>query len=184
MSFWASFALWPYYQPKKSKFWKSKIEAQKYYHFTLVYHRWQSYDVWFLTYWAWQTELFVMLSYVLFFYKSENWNFEKIKTTHRDIIILHRCTIKDNHMINGSWDVKCHRQNFYRRLGHFLSFYPPNSSKIENIKKKWKTSAEILSFYTIVPKIMIIGYAVPETWIVMDVLSVSHFEQYFSFLPP
>ena len=40
------------------------------------------------------------------------------------------------------------------------------------------------SFYIGVPKIMIIGYTVPEMWNVMDVLAISHFEQYFAFLPP
>ena len=32
----------------------------------------------------------------------ENQNFEKIKKTPGDIIILHKCTINDNHMMYGS----------------------------------------------------------------------------------
>ena len=32
---------------------------------------------------------------------------KKWKTTSRDIIISHKCTINDNHMINGSWDKFC-----------------------------------------------------------------------------
>ena len=33
------------------------------YHFTQVYHKWQSYDVWFLRYEVWQTEFFVILDH-------------------------------------------------------------------------------------------------------------------------
>ena len=32
----------------------------------------------------------------------ENQNFEKMKIAPGDIIILHKCTINDNHMIYGS----------------------------------------------------------------------------------
>ena len=32
----------------------------------------------------------------------ENQNFEKMKKTPGDIIILHKCTVNDNHMIYGS----------------------------------------------------------------------------------
>ena len=37
-----------------------KIEknTQRYYNLTHLYQKWQSYDVWFLRYWAWQTEFF------------------------------------------------------------------------------------------------------------------------------
>ena len=34
---------------------------------------------------------------------------------------------------------------------------------------------EISSFYTILPKIIIIGYTVPETWRVMDVIVIFYF---------
>ena len=36
----------------------------------------------------------------------------------------------------GSWDMKHDRQNFFFHLGHFLPFYPPNSPKNQNQKKK------------------------------------------------
>ena len=32
----------------------------------------------------------------------ENQSFEKMKKTPRDIMILHKCTINDNHMMYGS----------------------------------------------------------------------------------
>ena len=43
---------------------------------------------------------------------SKNQNFEKLKKNPTDIIILHKCTIKDNHMIYGFWDINCNRQTF------------------------------------------------------------------------
>ena len=49
---------------------------------------------------------------------------KKWKKDPRDIIILHKCTINDNHMICGSWDINCNRQIFFLTLGHFLPFYP------------------------------------------------------------
>ena len=64
----------------------------------------------------------------------ENQNFEKMKKTPGDIIILQKCTINDNHMIYGSWDMKCTRENFF--LSSWAIFYhPPNSLKNKNFKK-------------------------------------------------
>ena len=49
-------ALLPTYGPKKLKFWKNEKNTWRY-HFMNVYHKWQSYDVWFLRYKAWQNFL-------------------------------------------------------------------------------------------------------------------------------
>ena len=47
--------------PKNQNFEKTK-KSWRYYHFTLVYHKWRSYDVWFLRYQAQQqSEFFVIL---------------------------------------------------------------------------------------------------------------------------
>ena len=74
-----------------------------------------------------------------------------------DIIILHLCTTNDNHIMYGSWDMKCDKQKFFVILGHFLHFTPIATQKM----KKWKKYIKI-SFYTSVPKIMIICYTVPD----------------------
>ena len=116
----------------------------------------------------------------------DNQNYEKMKKTPGDIIILHKCIINDNCMIYGSWDTKCNRQNFFVIRDHFLPFYLSNSLKNPNIKKKEKKkkkSLVISSFYTSVPKFMIIGYTVSEIWHVTDVI-IFHFGLYFSLLPP
>ena len=52
-----------------------------------------------------QTEFFVILDQFLLFLppnNQENKKFEKLKKTPGDIIILHMCTINDNHMIYSS----------------------------------------------------------------------------------
>ena len=68
---------------------------------------------------------------------SENQNFEKMKKTHQDIIILQMCTINDSHMMYGSWDMKCNRQNF-------LSFYPSMDPENQNFGKMKKTPEDII----------------------------------------
>ena len=55
---------------------------------------------------------------------------------------------------------------------HFWAFFalsPPNRPKNQNLTKM-KKYQEISSFYTSVPKIMIICYTVPEIWRVTDAL--------------
>ena len=64
----------------------------RYYHFTHVCHKWQSYDVWFLRYEGRRTEFFPIFDRFLPFYprnKPKNQNFEKLKKKPGDIIILH-----------------------------------------------------------------------------------------------
>ena len=122
--------------------WKIKIlkkwkNTWRYYHFTHVYHKWQSYDVWFLRYGAWQTEFFVILDHFLPFYPPnnlKNQNFEKMKKLPGDIIILHMCTTNENHMMYVSWDMEHDRHNFFAFLTILCPFTPLIIQKI----KKWK----------------------------------------------
>ena len=67
-------------------------------------------------------------------------------------------------------------------LGYTFPFYPSNSLKNENFKKR--KNLVISSFYTSVPKIMIIGFTVSEIWYVMDVIVTFHFGLFFALLPP
>ena len=68
-------------------------------------------------------------------------------------------------------------------LGNFLPFYPTNSPKMK-ISKNWKKHQSISSFYTSVPKIIIICYTVPEIWHVTHVIIIFHFGLFFALLPP
>ena len=70
------------------------------------------------------TEVFVILGHILPLYPThnpENQNFEKINKTPGDIILLHMCTINDNHTMYGSRDMECGRQNF---LSFWIIFCP------------------------------------------------------------
>ena len=150
----------PFYSPidpENQNFEKIKKKSWRYYHFTNVYHKWQSYDVLFLRYGVQQTEFFVILDHFLPFYSpnnSKNQNFQKTKKMPGDIIILryyhYHCNINDNHMMYGSWDMKHNGQNFLSFWTVFCPFIPLKKQKIK-ILKKWKQIPEILSFYTCVP---------------------------------
>ena len=51
------------------------------------------------------TEFFVILDHFLLFYHTNNpksQNFEKMNKGRGDIIILHKCTINESHMMYGS----------------------------------------------------------------------------------
>ena len=63
-----------------------------------------------------------------------------------DIIILHKCTINNNHMIIWLLRYQLQQTNFFAILGHFWPFYLSNSPKNENIKKwkKKKTPRDII----------------------------------------
>ena len=112
-----------------------------------MYHKWQSYDVWLLRYGVQRTEFFVILDQFLPFYpanNSKNQNFEKMKKPPEGII-LHMCSINDNHMMCGSWDMEHDGQNFLSRWTIFCPFILLTSRKIKIIKKrKEKTPGDII----------------------------------------
>ena len=74
----------------------------------------------------------------------ENKNFEKMKKTLEDIIILQMFNINNSHMIYGFSDMECNRQNFFVILDGFLPFYPPENPKNPNFEKLTKTSGDII----------------------------------------
>ena len=129
-----------------------------------VYHKWRSYDIWFLRYQAWGTEFFAILDHFLPFYlpnKPKNQNFEKMKKKRLEIlsfytstpsIIITWCMVPEIWSVMGK--ISCH-------LDRFLPFYTPNNLKNKNFEKLEKKHMQISSFYTSIPKIMIISYTVP-----------------------
>ena len=104
-------ALLPHYWPWELKLGKNVKQAWRFYPFTHVYHKWRSYDLWFLRYKAWQP---VLCHFGIFFAFHPNnnpqkQNFEKMKKTPGDIIILHLCTTNYNHIMYhsfGAWKTK------------------------------------------------------------------------------
>ena len=150
------FALLHSYGPKKSKFWKNEKNGWRCYHFTNVYHKWQSHDVWFLRYGVNQTWIFLILNHFLPFCSTNN-----VKNQNFEKMTIIWCIVPE---------IFC----------PFTS--PPHSLKSWRIKilKKWEKPLEILSFYTSVPKIMIICCTVPEIWCIFVIF---HFGLFFALSP-
>ena len=74
----------------------------------------------------------------------KNW-----KKTPTDIIILHMCTINDNHMMYGSWDMEHSRHNFFWFWTIFCPF--THITQKLNILKTWKKRLELSSYDTSAP---------------------------------
>ena len=107
---------------------------------------------------------------------QKNQNFKKMKKTHGDIIILHKCTKNHDHMLYCSWDMACDRCNCYFSFwAIFCPFTPLTAQKIK-IFKKWKKTLELSSFYTGVRRIMIRWCTVPEKWCERDGRKKWHIE--------
>ena len=70
---------------------------------------------------------------------------KKMKKTPEDII-LHKCTINDNHMMYGSWDIKHDGQNFLSFWTIFCPFTPLIMWKIKILKKLKKIPQDIIIF--------------------------------------
>ena len=153
--------------------------------FTQVYHKWQSYDIWFLRDQLQQIDFFLFS--LAIFCPFTPLTFQKMKTSknwkkHLEISSFYTSVPKI--MIIGYtapeiWCVPDVIVIFHFEL--FLTFHLPNSPKNENIKK-WKKHLEI-SLYPTVPKIMIIDYTAPEIWCMTDVIVIFHFGLFFAPLP-
>ena len=73
----------------------------------------------------------------------KNQNFEKLRKISGSSIILYMCTIKNNHVMYGSWDME-HDTEFVVILDLFLTFYPRNNPKNQNFEKKKKDPGDII----------------------------------------
>ena len=56
---------------------------------------------------------------------AENKNFGKLKKTPEDIIILHMCTINNNHMMYGSYEIWSVRERIFYQFGTIFAILPP-----------------------------------------------------------
>ena len=102
-----------------------------------------------------------------------------------DIIILHKCTKTLDHKLYSPWDIVRDACNCC--FSFWAIFCPFTLPPPITTKKKFftdKKRQEISSFYTSVPKIMIICYIVLEIWCVTDVILIFHFGLFFTLLPP
>ena len=62
-----------------------------------------------------------------------------------DIIILDMCTKNHNHMMYGSWNIECDRQNFLSLWTVFCPFtHSPMDPENQNFEKMKKTLEDII----------------------------------------
>ena len=133
-----------------------------------MYHKWQSYDKWFLGYQLQQTDLF-WSSWAIFctftpLNSPKNQNFEKMKKTPGDMIILHNCTKNHDHRLHCSWDVARDRCNCYFSFwAIFCPFTPVTPPKMK-ISKKWKIASRYYHFTQVYLKTWSLCYTVPKIW--------------------
>ena len=174
----------------KIKVLKNEKNVWRYYNFTLAYHKWWLYDVWFLRYGTQQN--FLSFCYFALFFvllrtnppnNPENQNFEKMKKNacryYHFTHVHHKWISYDVWFLRyAAWQTE-----FFVIFGHFLHFNPTNNSKNQNFEKI-KKPLEMPSSYTSIPKIMIICYTVPEIWSVTGVIVIFHFRPFFAILPP
>ena len=122
---------YPPNNPKKWKFHKNERNAWRYHHFTQVYQKLWSYGIPFL---RWRvTDVIVIFHFGLFFAllrpeKRKRKFQKKEKKTPGGIIILHKCTKNDDHMLYYSCDMTHDRYNcfcFCFHFGLFFSHLPP-----------------------------------------------------------
>ena len=138
LSFWTVFCLFTSLWTQKINILKKWKQTWRYYHFTNVYHKWQSYNVSLLI-WSGTENYFCHFGSFFALLPPKDQDFEKMKKTSGDIIILRRFTINDNHMMYSFWDHEHDRQTFLWFWTIFCPFTPLKTWKIRILKKMKKT---------------------------------------------
>ena len=91
---------------------------------------------------------FFILDHVLHFYtpnNPNNQNFGKIRKTFSIIIILHKCTINDNHRHVWFLRYGAHQTELFY-FGPFFALLPPNNPNNQNFEKNEKRRLETYHF--------------------------------------
>ena len=91
------FAFLPHYWPQKLKLGKNIKKSWRYYPFTNLYHKWRSYDVWFLRYKAQQTVFLSFWTIFLPFHPQTAQKKSKFWKNERNAQIYHHFT-RPQHM--------------------------------------------------------------------------------------
>ena len=170
---------WPFYPPNSPKNVKKTLEISSFYTSIskLVIIGYTVLEIWHVTN---VTVVFHFGNFLPFHPPIP----QKMNKMPGDIIILHKCTKNHDYLLYCSWDMGRDRCNCsFSFWAIFCPFTPLTAQKMNIPKKLKKKHLEISSFYTIVPKIMMTGYTVPEIWRTTDVI-IFHFGQFFAFLPP
>ena len=120
------------------------------YHFTHMYHKWQP---WYMLPEIWSMIYTVFCHFGPFFAllspnNPKNQKFGKMRKPSRDIITLNVCTINNNHIRYGSWDMDPVTGRFFCHFGLFFALLsplhphnppPPKKQKLwKNEKTSWR----------------------------------------------
>ena len=92
------------------------------------------------------------------------------------------CTINVDHMIYGSWNIRCDRQKFLSFWAIFCPFSPLTTQKIKILKLK-KTPGDIIILQICTINDNLLMCMVPEVWGVTDRI-FCHSGLFFALLPP
>ena len=103
-----------------------------------------------------------------------------MKKMYGGIFILHMCTINDNHIMHGSWDMECNTY-FFVILDHFLPFSPLTTWKIK-ILKNWKEMPGHIISQMCTVNATSIWCLVPEIWSATGII-LCHFGPSFTLYP-
>ena len=131
------FALIPHYWPQKSKFWKNENNTWRCHHFTNMYHKWQSYDIWLLRYkcifFCHLGPFFAILSPS----QPKKWKHQKNeKKKCLEISSFYTSVLKNHdHMLSCSWDMARDIFNYYH---FYFSFWAILFPFTPQLPKKWK----------------------------------------------
>ena len=68
---------------------------------------------------------------------------KNVKKVSGDIILLHMCTINEDHMMYSSWDIRHDGQSFW----HFGPFDPPSNPKNLNFEKLKNIPGDIITLH-------------------------------------
>ena len=103
----------------------------RYYHFTFVYHEWQSYDVWFLRYGVQQAKYFLILEHSLSF----QWKIKILKKKSLEILSPYTC-VPQMTIIWCIWFLRYKVQWTEFSVDCFFSFWPPPSPRLKNLENQ------------------------------------------------
>ena len=135
----------PFYPPKKTpklKFWKMKKFAQD---IIILHMCTENHNIWCMVPEIPSETDIIFCHFGPFFCPFTPLTLlilKKMKKPPGDIITLHMCTINDNHMMYGSWDMERDGQNFssFWILLSFSTLLSPVKTWKIKILKKWKNT--------------------------------------------
>ena len=147
LSFWTVFCPFTPLWPRKSRFFKNEKSTWRYYHFTNVHHKWQSYDVWFLGIWSMTDRFF--LSFWTDFCPFTLLTIRKIKilknwNKHTEILSFYTYVPWMKFIWCMVLEILSVTDRFFVTLDHFLPLYLPKNLKNQNFEKLKKMSGGII----------------------------------------